>query len=138
MIKKPINYSKFGYDFSIMLLLISGFGFYQKWFVWICASCIGLAFWMSLYAFYLPEKLALVHKIWFGFANILGAVFSPLVLGVIFFGLITPIAIIARLTGRDVLNIRSNAMAVGSNSTFWKSRASANNLPSQTQFIDQF
>ena len=44
----------------------------------------------------------------------LGKVVSPIVLGIIFFGLITPIALIARLMGRDELKLRRPKK-----STYW-------------------
>ena len=136
--KKPVNYSKFGYDFSIMLLVISGFGFYYKWSLWVLAGFIGFALVMSLCALFFPKKLALFHRFWFGFANVLGSVFNPLVLGVMFFGLITPIAIITRLFGRDALRIRSKAIKRQPHSTYWQSRIIVGKSLAQTQFIDQF
>jgi cytochrome b subunit of formate dehydrogenase len=47
-----------------------------------------------------------LNKAWFMLGLALGKVVSPIVLGVIFFGLITPIALIARLMGRDELKLK--------------------------------
>ena len=52
----------------------------------------------------------------------LGKVVSPIVLGIIFFGLLTPISLIAKLMGRDELKLkRSNTTSywvepIGANS----------------------
>ena len=51
----------------------------------------------------------------------LGKVVSPLVLGIIFFGLITPIALIARLIGRDELKLKRP-----NKSTYWSEPIGSN------------
>jgi len=40
------------------------------------------------------------------FGILLGRIVSPIVLGIIFFGLFTPIAILMRLIGRDELRLK--------------------------------
>jgi hypothetical protein len=50
--------------------------------------------------------------------QILNAIVSPLVLGVVFFGLITPIAVFMRIRGRDVLRMRADPKA----SSYWVPR----------------
>ena len=49
---------------------------------------------------------------------IIGRVVSPIVLGIIFFLVFSPIAIIMRLFGRDELNLKSKNA-----DTFWKNRS---------------
>ncbi len=49
-----------------------------------------------------------LNKIWFKFGMVLGYVISPLVMGVIFFLIVTPIAIIMRLLGKDLLSLKKN------------------------------
>ena len=51
----------------------------------------------------------------------LGKIVSPIVLGIIFFGLITPIALIARLLGRDELKLKRPKK-----STYWSKPISSN------------
>jgi len=55
-----------------------------------------------------------LNKIWFKFGILLGRVISPLIMGVIFFFVVTPIGLIMRILGKDVLNLKYN-----SNKTYW-------------------
>ena len=56
--------------------------------------------------FFYQSLLTPLNKAWFMLGLALGKVVSPIVLGIIFFGLITPIALIARLIGRDELKLK--------------------------------
>ena len=47
-------------------------------------------------------------KLWFKFGLFLGKIFSPLIMGVIFFFVVTPIGLIMRMLGKDVLNLKQN------------------------------
>ncbi len=47
-------------------------------------------------------------KIWIKLGMILGKVISPLIMGLIFFLIITPIGLIIRLFGKDLLNLKFN------------------------------
>ena len=52
------------------------------------------------------DALLPLNKLWMRFGLLLGMIFSPILLGVIFFGLLTPLAILMRLRGRDELRLR--------------------------------
>ena len=54
-----------------------------------------------------PGLLAPLNRLWFRFGLLLGRVTTPLVLGLIFFLVVTPTALLMRLTGRDVLRLRA-------------------------------
>ena len=58
--------------------------------------------------------LAPLNKIWFKFGILLGKIVSPLIMGVIFFLVVTPIGLIMRLLGKDVLNLKYNK-----NKSYW-------------------
>ena len=45
-----------------------------------------------------------LNKLWFKFGIFLGNLISPIVMGIIFFLVVTPTALIMRLLGKDVLN----------------------------------
>ena len=49
-----------------------------------------------------------LNKLWFKFGIALGAIVAPIVMGVIFFALITPIAFLMRITGKDLLRKKYN------------------------------
>ena len=50
--------------------------------------------------------LSPLNKLWFKFGILLGKIISPLIMGVIFFLVVTPIGFIMRLLGKDVLNLK--------------------------------
>ena len=53
-----------------------------------------------------PALLAPLNRAWFQLGLLLGKIVSPIVLGVIFFGILTPVAIASRLFGRDELRLK--------------------------------
>ena len=55
-----------------------------------------------------------LNKLWFKFGIFLGKIVSPLIMGLIFFLVVTPIAFIMRLLGKDVLNLKYN-----NNNSYW-------------------
>ena len=49
-----------------------------------------------------------LNKLWFKFGLLLGRFISPLIMCIIFFVVVTPIAIIMRLLKKDLLNLKYN------------------------------
>jgi len=49
-----------------------------------------------------------LNKIWFKFGLLLGSIVSPIVMSVIFFFVVTPISLIMRILGKDILNLKWN------------------------------
>jgi hypothetical protein len=49
-----------------------------------------------------------LNKIWFKFGILLGKIVSPIVMGLIFFLVVTPIAIFMKILKKDLLNLRYN------------------------------
>ena len=49
-----------------------------------------------------------LNKLWFKFGIALGAIVAPVVMGIIFFILITPIGILMKVMGKDLLNNKYN------------------------------
>ena len=58
--------------------------------------------------------LAPLNKLWFKFGIFLGKIISPLIMGIIFFLVVTPIGLIMRILGKDVLNLKYNK-----NKSYW-------------------
>ena len=49
-----------------------------------------------------------LNRLWFKFGLLLGKFISPLIMGIIFFVVVTPIGIIMRLLNKDLLNLKYN------------------------------
>jgi hypothetical protein len=62
---------------------------------------VGLAIALILPALVAPQALAPAHRVWMALGRALGWVNTRLVLGLIFFGVVTPTGLVLRLAGRD-------------------------------------
>ena len=49
-----------------------------------------------------------LNKLWFKFGIFLGKIISPIIMGIIFFFVVTPIGFIMRLLSKDILNLKYN------------------------------
>ena len=79
-----------------------------------------------------PKLLAPLNRAWTRFGLLLGAIVAPIVMGVIYFGLITPMALLARLLGKDFLRLKRDPAAA----TYWLQRQDPR--PSPERLRDQF
>jgi large-conductance mechanosensitive channel len=52
--------------------------------------------------------LSPLNKIWFKFGILLGNVVSPIIMGVVFFLIVTPISITMKLFGKNFLNLKKD------------------------------
>ena len=52
------------------------------------------------------DTLLPLNKVWMKFGILLGKIVSPVIMGIIFFGIFTPVAILMRFSGRDELRLR--------------------------------
>ena len=96
----------FGLVFAAVFLIIS---LYPLWFeknihLWACI----IAFISFFFAIFLPKALVLPNKLWFKLGSFLGAIVSPIIMGMIFFLTVTPTGMIMRLLGKDILNQKIN------------------------------
>ena len=49
-----------------------------------------------------------LNKLWFKFGLLLGKIISPIIMGIIFFIIVTPIGVVMRLLNKDLLNLKYN------------------------------
>ena len=52
--------------------------------------------------------LSPLNKIWFKFGIFLGNIVSPIIMGIIFFLIVTPTALILKIFKKDILNLKKN------------------------------
>lgn len=103
-IKLPSN-KKFGLFFTAIFLLVTIFFYFKNnsfWFYIFCA----LFLIVLLITLINADILLPFNKLWMRFGFLLGIFISPIIMGFIFFGIFTPIAILMRLFGRDELNLK--------------------------------
>ncbi len=63
------------------------------------------------------KALTPLNKVWFKFGIFLGNIISPIVMGVIYFAVVTPIALLLRVINKDVLSLKKTK-----NSSYWKNK----------------
>ena len=102
-VELPSN-RKFGFFFTAVFLIAAAFSYSTgNLFVFYMMNIIGMIFFIITIVN--ANILLPLNKLWMGFGFILGMIISPIVLGVIFFGLFTPIGILTRIFGRDELRL---------------------------------
>ena len=115
-IKLPSN-KKFGYFFSLIFFLLSIYFFNLE------NQNLGYTF-ISISLIFLfvtlvkPNSLFFLNKLWMRLGFFLGTIINPIILGILFFGLITPYGLFIKLIGRDELNIKKLKKK-----TFWVIRS---------------
>lgn len=66
-----------------------------------------------------PAALLPLQKVWMTFSIIMGWFMTRLILCILFFAIITPMALLMRLLGKDLLNMKFDK---GSSKTYWLPR----------------
>ena len=94
----------FGLTFAVIFTLVSAWLFWRNGKYW--PVTVGAAALFLLGAFAYPGVLHPLNAAWMRFGLLLNRIVSPIVMGVIFFGLLTPVAVLMRLRGRDALQRR--------------------------------
>ncbi|MBG0812130.1 hypothetical protein IY145_22565 [Methylosinus sp. H3A] len=79
------------------------------------------AFAFAAIAIVAPSRLSGLNALWFALGQTLHKIVNPIVMGVLFFGVLTPIAVVFRLLSRDPLALRFDAAA----DSYWTRRGDA-------------
>ena len=105
-IKNTVSNKNFGLTFFIVFLIISFWPLMNNEQIRIWSLVIALIF--LILGMSNSKILTPLNTIWFKFGLILGKIVSPIVMGIIFFLIVTPISIIMRILGKDLLNLKYN------------------------------
>ena len=96
----------FGIVFFIVFLTISIYPLLNSEGIRVWSLIISLTF---LVLGLLNSKLLNpLNKIWFKFGLLLGKIISPIVMGIIFYTVVTPTALLMRILKKDLLNLKFN------------------------------
>lgn len=125
----PSNRS-FGWVFTAVFMLV---GVYSLWrggavYPWM----FGLAGATAAVTVVRPRWLAPLNRLWMKFGELLHRLVSPIVLGIIFYGVLTPIGLAMRLAGRDTMKRKFEPQSP----TYWVRRDPPG--PAADSFRDQF
>ena len=108
-IKLPSN-RKFGFFFTFVFATAAAYFYYYANIGWAYAFVAASSIFL-LITLIKSDALLPLNKLWMRFGLLLSVIVSPIVLGIIFFGLFTPIAMLMRLGGRDELKLKFNQKA---------------------------
>ena len=117
--KLPTN-RNFGIVFFIVFLLIG---------LWPILNNENLRFWSLIISIiflilgiFNSKLLTPLNKVWMKFGLILGTIISPIIMGIIFFLVVTPTGILLRLFGKDILKLKKNK-----SDSYWTIKDNKNN-----------
>jgi len=102
----------FGIVFFVVFLLIAIFPLANSEDIRIWSLIISSIF--LILGLLKSKILTPLNRLWFKFGIFLGKIVSPLVMGAIFFFVVTPIGLIMRILGKDLLNLKYNL-----NKSYW-------------------
>ena len=108
----PSN-TKFGFFFSFIFLLTSSYFFLNNDNIYLLFVLLSFIFF--LLTFIIPSSLSLLNLGWFKLGILLGRIMNPVIISFIFFILITPVALIIKIIGRDELRIKKKKY-----DSYWK------------------
>lgn len=106
----------FGITIGVILLVIGGYLFFKELgsyqtFLYLAIALIGLGL-------IIPNLLKPIYLIWMIFAVIIGWVMTRVILSLLFYFIITPIGIIAKILNKDFLNLKKEY----GKTTYWNKR----------------
>ena len=127
----PPSERSFGFLFVGVFAILSGYGFYKGWSVPSISSLVAASITLLLMTLARPSSLTRLNNAWFKLGMLLGMIVSPIVVGLLFSLLITPVALVTRACGRDAL--RRKAKPDGS---YWIDRLPPG--PAADSFNNQF
>lgn len=121
----------FAYLFTSLALIAAVFGVYAGWSTPLICALIALSVVILFAGFRAPTLLRPFNRAWFLLGQLLERLFSPVVLGMMFFLLITPVAVVCRAFGRDALRLKKHEAT-----SYWLSRDPPG--PGAESFKNQF
>ena len=102
----------FGIVFFVVFLLITLYPLTYSQDIRVWSAIISIIF---LVLGLLNSKiLTPLNNLWFKFGIFLGKIISPIIMGIIFFLVVTPIGLLMRLLGKDLINLKYN-----NNKSYW-------------------
>jgi len=104
--KNTSTNKSFGVVFSIFFLIISFWPLLNDGEIRVWALIVSLIF--IILAMLKPYLLTPFNRIWARFGVVLGGFISPIVMGIIFFVIVTPTGFLMRIFSKDFLNLKKN------------------------------
>ena len=114
--QKKENNKSFGILFFVIFLLVALWPLINSEFIRLWA--LGIASLFFVLGIINSKILTPIKKSWIKLGEILGKIIAPIVMGFIYFIIITPIGLFMRLIGKDILSLKFNK-----NQSYWIKRS---------------
>ena len=112
---KKNSIRSFGVLFFLVFLLLAFWSIFKKnnfEYIFITFSLFFL-----ILTFFNSKILIPLNNVWIKFGELLGKIIAPIIMGVIYFFIITPMGLFLRLIGKDLLNLKFDK-----NKSYWVER----------------
>ncbi len=106
----------FGVVFYLFFLMVSIFPLFKDGNIRIWSLIIAIIF--LILGLLNSKVLTPLNKTWFKFGILLGSLVSPIVMGIVFFAIVTPTSLIMRVLGKNLLNLKKD-----NKKTYWIERS---------------
>jgi hypothetical protein len=106
---------EFGLLVGGVLLALGGWWLYRGRYPTLCVVLLFAGATLVLLGALLPKSLVVPNRLWMSMAEAMGFVMTRVILGVVFFVIVTPLGIARRLLGGDPLGRRA-----GRAESYWK------------------
>ncbi len=105
-IKNTVTNRNFGLTFCAVFLIVSIWPLLYNEQIRIWSLIVGFIF--LILGLLNSKILTPLNILWFKFGIILGKSISPIIMGIIFFFIVTPISLIMKIFNKDLLNLKYN------------------------------
>ena len=102
----------FGIVFFIVFLIVSVYPIFNSGDLRVWSLIISIIFLML--GLLNSSILSPLNKLWFRFGILLGSIVSPIVMAIVFFGVVTPTSIIMKIFRKNLLGLKKN-----NKKTYW-------------------
>jgi len=104
----------FGIFFFIFFFIVSLYPLISSGFIRIWSIILSLTF--LIITIIKPNLFSFLNKLWIQFGILIGRIISPIVMGLVFFLVVTPIGIFLKILKKDVMGLKRGA------SSYWIKR----------------
>ncbi len=101
---KKSSEKSFGILFGIIFMLIAFWPLFYSKDIQLWSLVVASIF--LIFAFIKPNLLKKPNNLWIKFGEILGFIIAPIVMALIYFLILTPISLLLRISGKDLLNLK--------------------------------
>ena len=116
------DWKKFGITIAIILAIIGFFLLWKKNNNYDYILYLAAAFFIT--GLILPSVLKPVYKVWMAISVVMGFIMTKVIMIIIFYLIVTPIGLIASLTGKEFLDMKIDKSA----KSYWIAREKTQNI----------